>query len=149
MRNQLQSNYASSLSSCANNSWCSAAIRNSCALMINYSCAPVLADAYLNVYSGTIFGCWSVPPAPLKSIHSLDSQAYRTDLWLPRRRWGGEGVHWEFRVSRCKLLYIRWINNKAQQWHRELYSTRLVINDYGKEYEKGCVYMCQPVSVSR
>ena len=23
---------------------------------------------------------------------------------------GGEG--WEFGVSRCKLLYIRWINNK-------------------------------------
>ena len=31
--------------------------------------------------------------------------------------WGGRGgVDWEFGISRCKLLYIDWINN------RELYS---------------------------
>ena len=31
---------------------------------------------------------------------------------------GGRGIEWEFGVSRCKLLYIGWINNKVL-----LYST--------------------------
>ena len=31
---------------------------------------------------------------------------------------GGEGMEWEFGVSRCKLVYIEWINNKVL-----LYST--------------------------
>ena len=31
---------------------------------------------------------------------------------------GGGGMHWEFGISRCKLLYIEWINNKVL-----LYST--------------------------
>ena len=33
-------------------------------------------------------------------------------LWLP----GGGGVggkDWEFRISRCNLVYVGWINNKA------------------------------------
>ena len=46
--------------------------------------------------------------------------------------WGG--MEWEFGISRCKLLYIGWINNKAL-----LYSTGNsiqypVINHNGKEY---------------
>ena len=37
------------------------------------------------------------------------------DLWLSRGRvWGGVGVGWEFGRSRCKLLYMRWINNKVR-----------------------------------
>ena len=32
----------------------------------------------------------------------------------------GRGKNWEFGVSRCKLLYIGWINNK--DLHRELHS---------------------------
>ena len=32
--------------------------------------------------------------------------------------WGGGGMKWEFGVSRCKLLYTEWINNKVL-----LYST--------------------------
>ena len=35
---------------------------------------------------------------------------------------GGErGMDWEFGISRYKLVYIEWINNKVLQ-HRELYS---------------------------
>ena len=26
---------------------------------------------------------------------------------------GGGGLEWEFGVSRCKLLYIEWINNRS------------------------------------
>ena len=32
-----------------------------------------------------------------------DSQAQRTDLWLPRGREGSGGMEWEFGISRCKL----------------------------------------------
>ena len=46
-----------------------------------------------------------------------DSQTQRTDLWLPRG-WGGGGMDWEFGISRCKLLYTEWIDNKVL-----LYST--------------------------
>ena len=27
--------------------------------------------------------------------------------------WGGEGIDWEFGISRCKPLYIEWINTKV------------------------------------
>ena len=51
------------------------------------------------------------------------------------RRIGG-GKDWELGISRYKLLYIGWINNKVL-----LYSTGNciqypVINHNGKEYEK-------------
>ena len=47
----------------------------------------------------------------------------------------------EFRVSRCKLLHIGWINNKVL-----LYSTGNciqypVINHDGKEYYKDCIHV--------
>ena len=36
--------------------------------------------------------------------------------------WGGGGMDWEFAVSRCKLFYEEWINNKVLPVpHRELY----------------------------
>ena len=35
----------------------------------------------------------------------MDSQAQRTDLWLPKGRGGGEVIYWEFRTNRCKLQY--------------------------------------------
>ena len=45
-------------------------------------------------------------------IYETDSQTQRIDLWLPR--WGGGGgKDWELGVSRCKLVYIGWINNKV------------------------------------
>ena len=41
---------------------------------------------------------------------------HRTDMWLPR---GSKGrIDWEFGISRCKLSYIDWVNNKVL-----LYST--------------------------
>ena len=36
----------------------------------------------------------------------------RTDLWSPKD--GGEGGRdWKFEMSRFKLFYIKWINNKV------------------------------------
>ena len=55
----------------------------------------------------------------------------------PKENLMGEGgMDWEFGISRCKLLYIGWINKKVL-----LYSTGddiqyPVINHNGKEYEK-------------
>ena len=41
-----------------------------------------------------------------------DTQTKRTDLWLLRGRWGGKRKAWEFGISRCKLVYIEWINKE-------------------------------------
>ena len=41
-------------------------------------------------------------------------------------------MDWEFRISRCKLLYIGWINNKVLLLGTIFY---IVINHNGKEYE--------------
>ena len=54
---------------------------------------------------------------------------------------GRGGMDWEFEISRCKLVYMGWVNNKVL-----LYSTGNdiqypVINHNGKEYEKECIYM--------
>ena len=56
------------------------------------------------------------------------------------------GMKRKFGISRCKLLYIEWINNVL------LYSTRNyiqypVINNNGKEYERTCIYICTSESL--
>ena len=60
---------------------------------------------------------------------------------LSRERKSGGGMDWEFGISRYKLVYIGWINNKVL-----LYSTGnniqyAVINHNGKEYEKYFIYI--------
>ena len=46
-----------------------------------------------------------------------------------------EGVMvWEAGVSRCKLLYIEWINNKILLYSTENYIQYPMINHNGKEY---------------
>ena len=61
----------------------------------------------------------------------------------------GRGMDWEFGISRCKLLYIGWINKVL------LYSTGNciqypVINHNGKEYEKYVyMYVCICESLCR
>ena len=42
-----------------------------------------------------------------------DSETWRSDLWLPRRRAGGRGMHQECGFGGCKLLRIEWKNNKV------------------------------------
>ena len=60
---------------------------------------------------------------------------------------GGGGVregrmNWEFGISKCKLLYIEWINNKILLYSTGNYICYPVINHNGKEYEKVCIYIC-------
>ena len=53
---------------------------------------------------------------------------------------GGERVDWEFGISRCKLLYIEWINYKILRHSTGNCIQHPVINYNGKEYENN-VYM--------
>ena len=50
------------------------------------------------------------------------------------------GIDWEFGISRYKLLYIEWINNKVLLYSTENYIQYPVINHNRKEYEKE--YIC-------
>ena len=52
----------------------------------------------------------------------------------------GEGMECEFGVSRCKLLYIEWINSKVLQYSRELYLYPM-INHNRKDNKRVCVYI--------
>ena len=52
----------------------------------------------------------------------------------------GEGMDWEFGISRGKLLYIEWIN-KILLYSTGHYIQYPVINHNGKEYEKESTYM--------
>ena len=48
----------------------------------------------------------------------------------------GGGMDWEFGISKCKLLYIEWINNKFLLYSTGSYIKYPIINHNGKEYEK-------------
>ena len=50
-------------------------------------------------------------------------------------------MKWEFEISRSKLVYIGWINNKVLQYSTGNYIQYPVINHNGKEYEKERVYV--------
>ena len=49
----------------------------------------------------------------------------------------GRRMEWEFGVSRCKLLYREWINNKVLLYSTGNYIQYPMINHNGKEYKKG------------
>ena len=51
-------------------------------------------------------------------------------------RGAGGGLDCECGISRCKLLYITWINDKALLYSTGNYILYPVINDDGKEDEK-------------
>ena len=51
-----------------------------------------------------------------------------------RGRKGKGGMDWEFGISRCKLVYIRWINNKVLLYSTGNYIQYPAINSNGKEY---------------
>ena len=59
-------------------------------------------------------------------------------MWLPRKR--GE-KDWEFGISRFKLVYIEWINNKVLLYNRGNYIQYPGIDHNGKDYEKIWIYI--------
>ena len=46
----------------------------------------------------------------------------------------GGGKDWEFGISRCKLVYIGWINNKVLLYSTGNYIKYPVVNHNRKEY---------------
>ena len=56
-------------------------------------------------------------------------------------RGDGGGMDYEFGISRCKLVYIEWINNKVLLYSTGNYIQDPGINHNGKEYEKEYMYM--------
>ena len=46
------------------------------------------------------------------------------------------GMEWEFGISRCKLLYREWINNKGLLYSTGNYIQYPMTNHNGKEYKK-------------
>ena len=83
------------------------------------------------------------------SVHVLDF--HKTSLYFYRNKQhreqtcgcqgGRGGMDWEFGISRCKLLYIDWIDNKALLYITENYIQYPVTNHNRKEYEKR-IYIC-------
>ena len=47
------------------------------------------------------------------STKQKQTQTWRTDVWLPTGRGRGRGKEWELGISRCKLVYMTWINNQV------------------------------------
>ena len=56
--------------------------------------------------------------------------------------WGGSGIDWEFRVSRCKLLNLDCISNEILLYCTGNYIQSLVMEHDGRYYEKKNVYIC-------
>ena len=56
----------------------------------------------------------------------------------------GGRLDWEFRISRCKLLYIEWINNKVLLYSKGNYIQYPVINHIVKEFFKKRKKMFMP-----
>ena len=65
----------------------------------------------------------------------IDSQTQRIDLCLPRGKGIKGGMDWDFGISRCKLLYIEWVN-RVPLYSTGNYIQYTMTNHNGKEYEK-------------
>ena len=44
---------------------------------------------------------------------------------------GGSGMDWEFEVSRCKLLHLKWVNNEILLYSTGNYIQSLVMEEDG------------------
>jgi len=75
-------------------------------------------------------------------------QTQRRDLWLPRVGVTGRGIGWYLGISKCKLLYIEWINNMSYciaQGTRFNIMWQIIMEQNMKKCV--CVYMCVCVCV--
>ena len=80
----------------------------------------------------------------LKIIEPSDHSQGPSNLQPERTtpfKWQVSLLDWELGISRCKLLYIEWINNRFLLYSTGNYIPHPVINHNGKEYEKECIYM--------
>ena len=75
------------------------------------------------------------------SVKQNQTHRHRAQTCGCQRGEGRGGMEWEAGVSRCKLLYVEWINNKVLLCSTENYIQYPMINHNGKEYfKKECIY---------
>jgi len=57
-------------------------------------------------------------------------------------------VDWEFGISRCKLLYVEWVNNKAVLYNTGNYIQYLIylIINHNRDGYKKRMYICMTES---
>ena len=68
------------------------------------------------------------------NFYETETDSHREHTVVAKGEGVGGGIYWEFGMSRCKLLYIGWINNKVLLYSTGNYIQYPVINDNGKEY---------------
>ena len=56
----------------------------------------------------------SLANTSIRNVSPLTPKREQICGWQ-RGKGSGAGVDWELGISKCKLLYIRWINNKVLQ----------------------------------
>ena len=67
-----------------------------------------------------------------QTLRPREQTCCQGEVW----REGWRGKDWEFRISRRKLLYIGWINNKVKLHSMGNYP---VINHNGRDYKYICI----------
>ena len=77
------------------------------------------------------------------SVKQKQTHRQREQTWDRQREWCGGGMDWEFGISRCKLLYIEWINNKVLVCNTGNYIQYPVISHNRKDMKKNIyIYAC-------
>ena len=84
---------------------------------------------------------WNLKYDTDQYIYGKKKDSQKTDLWLSRGKMGGGGEDWEVRISRHKLLYIGWVNNKVLLYSSGNYIHYSVTNHSGKAYAKVYIYI--------
>ena len=69
-------------------------------------------------------------------------QRHREQIVVPRGKEGAGRTDSVFGISRCKLLYIGWINKKVLLRNTRNHIQLPVINHNGKEYKKEYICVC-------
>ena len=87
---------------------------------------------------------WNIKYDTNKSIYETETKSWiENRLAVAEGEEFGGGIECEVGVSRCKLLYMEWINNKLLLYSTEDYIQYPMKNHNGKEnFKKECVYRC-------
>ena len=75
------------------------------------------------------------------SMKQKQTHRYREQTCGLQEEEVGGGMEWEAGISRWKLLYIDWMNNKVLLYSTENYIQYPLINHKGKEYIKKRTYI--------
>ena len=84
---------------------------------------------------------WSLKYDTNEPIYETETESWiENGLVVAKGEGVGGGVKWEVWVSRYKLLYIEWINNKVLLYGTENYIQYPMINHNGRILKKECIY---------